>query len=335
MGKRTFVAWSAMILATACSGQTVESTFGTDLEGWQNLSDGVIGWSALGNPGGSARMLDQGVGGTYYFVAPAKFRGAKAAYFGGWLTWELNTDHDDGWGPSFADVELVGTAASLYLQLPRPTTNQWDGRAARLDTTFAWRVGSLSGPLASGPQIQSVLQNLVSLRLRGEYDSTSTPNTSFLDNVRLQPGPTRINGLATLEGYVGSTSGELLEVQVWQDGILVEVLDGHYGPDGTFAFSPTINGAATLKFRFRTGLWKAVPVTLGPTPIENLTVIMTNGDCDHDNEVGIGDYALLSSNYGLSIGDPGYDTNADLNGDATVDIADYAILSDSYGKVGD
>lgn len=62
---------------------------------------------------------------------------------------------------------------------------------------------------------------------------------------------------------------------------------------------------------------------------------LVNGDCDEDNEIGIGDYAQLSAAYGSTAGDANFDPMADLNGDDTVDIADYAILSANYGQVGD
>lgn len=67
-----------------------------------------------------------------------------------------------------------------------------------------------------------------------------------------------------------------------------------------------------------------------------------NGDCDGDNEVGIGDYALISGAYGayggdvgLANPDAGWAFEADLNGDNIVDIGDYAILSANYGLLGD
>lgn len=59
-----------------------------------------------------------------------------------------------------------------------------------------------------------------------------------------------------------------------------------------------------------------------------------NGDCDEDNEVGIGDYARLSSAYNSVPGDGNWDGNADLNGDESVDIGDYAIMSQNYGDSG-
>ncbi len=88
-----------------------------------------------------------------------------------------------------------------------------------------------------------------------------------------------------------------------------------------------------LRFRFRNGLTKAV--ALGTTPIAGINVTLINGDCDRDNEVGIGDYAILSASYGSDLGGPGWNADADLNGDDAVDIADYAILSQNYGLVGD
>lgn len=166
---------------------------------------------------------------------------------------------------------------------------------------------------------------------RAEVTSDSDWN---VDTLSLAP-VNSVSGHAYLDGYTASVIGQLLEVEVWQGGSLVQSLNGNYGANGTFAFAPTASGSAVLKFRFKTGLWKAVPVTLNGAPITNLTVNMINGDCDHDNEVSIGDYSILSSNYGRSLGDPGYDANADLNGDETVDIADYALLSGSYGEVGD
>lgn len=59
-------------------------------------------------------------------------------------------------------------------------------------------------------------------------------------------------------------------------------------------------------------------------------VELTLGDIDCDNEIAIGDYALLSTEYGTSGATP-----ADINGDSEVDIADYAILSSNYGLIGD
>lgn len=149
------------------------------------------------------------------------------------------------------------------------------------------------------------------------------------------PGPARVRGTALLDGYQGLTAGGQLEVEVWQVGSLVETLYGNYGANGAFACSPTVSGVMTLKFRFHTALWKAVGITLGSEPITDMIVTMSNGDCDHDNEVTIGDFAVISASFGREAGDPGFDEDADLNGDESVDIGDFAILSSNFGAIGD
>ncbi len=62
---------------------------------------------------------------------------------------------------------------------------------------------------------------------------------------------------------------------------------------------------------------------------------LINGDADGDNEVSIGDYAVISAAYGSIVGDPNWLASADLDGDLEVSIGDYAILSANYGLVGD
>lgn len=64
-------------------------------------------------------------------------------------------------------------------------------------------------------------------------------------------------------------------------------------------------------------------------------VNLMQGDCDMDNEIGIGDYAILSNLYGSEDGDGRYQPTGDINGDTVIDIADYAVLSANYGLVGD
>lgn len=106
--------------------------------------------------------------------------------------------------------------------------------------------------------------------------------------------------------------------------------------DGNFTVSaPDECGPFWMAVKHRHWLRKVI----GPidTSFDVIGVVfqLRNGDCDGDNEVGIGDYSILSSTYGRSVGEEGWNYFGDLNEDATVDIADYAILSTSYGEVGD
>lgn len=146
-----------------------------------------------------------------------------------------------------------------------------------------------------------------------------------------QPG--RITGNITLEDYDPGEDGNYVEVIVRQGGNdTFHALP--LGPGGAYALETGMSGSAEVLVRNWHWLRKSSgPVTLGQ-PI-NLDLSLKNGDCDGDNEVGIGDYSLISSSYGLIPGDENYLYEADLNGDEEVGIADYAILSANYGMIGD
>ena len=79
--------------------------------------------------------------------------------------------------------------------------------------------------------------------------------------------------------------------------------------------------------------------TIGPfntgTSQTGLLFNLVNGDIDDDNEVAIGDYAQLSTAFNSEPGDPNWNPDADLNGDDGGDIGDFAILSGNFGVMGD
>lgn len=108
-------------------------------------------------------------------------------------------------------------------------------------------------------------------------------------------------------------------------------------PDGTFSFSSSLVGEYDVYAKASTFLRKRYvgSVALSAGPVDWLSFVLTNGDSDGDNEVGIGDYSILSATYNLSDGDPDWDARGDLNGDGHVDITDYGVLAGSYGLSGD
>lgn len=103
--------------------------------------------------------------------------------------------------------------------------------------------------------------------------------------------------------------------------------------NGTFRL-PCPTGNIDVSIKGPHWLRRTLNVNATAGDVTGLVFNMVNGDADGDNEVGIGDYAVISSAYGTSLGDPSWDPNADLNGDESVDIADYAILSSRYGQIG-
>ena len=55
-------------------------------------------------------------------------------------------------------------------------------------------------------------------------------------------------------------------------------------------------------------------------------------DFDGDGTVGIGDFLLFATRFGLSRGDAGYDARFDLDGDGTIGISDFLLFVDAFGK---
>ncbi len=55
-------------------------------------------------------------------------------------------------------------------------------------------------------------------------------------------------------------------------------------------------------------------------------------DFDEDNEVGIGDFLLLVSHFGLSENDMGFDSTYDLDDNGTVGFSDFLIFTEGFGK---
>lgn len=103
-------------------------------------------------------------------------------------------------------------------------------------------------------------------------------------------------------------------------------------------FIPSPDPVGNYDVSVKVGHWlrKTIRVDTAPrSVISNVILRMANGDVDGDNEVGIGDYAILSAAYGTEFGDSGFSAMADLNEDLGVDVADYAILSANYGTQGD
>lgn len=82
------------------------------------------------------------------------------------------------------------------------------------------------------------------------------------------------------------------------------------------------------------------------TSIGGVDISLENGDCDQDNEIAIGDFAIISASFGSSYdtmtgtpfpgpnGEP-WDFAADLNHDDEVNIGDFGIMSANFGLTGD
>ena len=191
-----------LALAPAARADAIAvSTFDGGTEGWNavsvNASNQVVGtanvfWSSAGgNPDGRIHQSDFSSG-IWYFNAPTAYLGNMSAAYNGSLAFDLR--RSGGTLFNAADVILVGgdpgNLVTLVYDIANAPTSAWTSFNVWLNESD-WRVGTLTGPMATQAQMQQVLGALSALRIRGEYGSGS--DTEHLDNVALNaeaPEPT-------------------------------------------------------------------------------------------------------------------------------------------------
>ena len=146
-----------------------------------------------------------------------------------------------------------------------------------------------------------------------------------------------VSGTISLQDWTQSLAGRQVAIQV------IDAATNSYDETnivtlnaaGQYSFQTTRTGMKYLKVAHSHWLIKQSPTMNFTSNFSNVNFSLVNGDIDSDNEVGIGDYAMLSAAYNTVPGDLAWLPNADLNGDDAVDIGDYAILSANYGMNGD
>lgn len=106
-------------------------------------------------------------------------------------------------------------------------------------------------------------------------------------------------------------------------------------PDSGAFKVPIPTGAFELSVKSATWLRQTMTLNSTSGDLSGVTFSLINGDCDGDNEIGPGDFGVLSSSYGSVVGESGYAQNADLDRDGEVGPSDFGILSSNYGLTGD
>jgi len=179
----------AAVALSACGGipSVASSTFEGDADGWvvSGNGDGVQATlkASGGNPRGHICAQDQKDGDVWYFVAPGKFTGAMTQVYGKRLTFDLKQ------GSIFnqlrgRDVILNGGGVSLVFNIRFAPGLDWTPYSVSIDDSSGWLVDDPTGkgPAATADDFQTVLRNLTSLRIRGEfYDGPN--DVACLDNV--------------------------------------------------------------------------------------------------------------------------------------------------------
>ncbi|HRI42777.1 MAG TPA: GDSL-type esterase/lipase family protein [Fimbriimonadaceae bacterium] len=150
----------------------------------------------------------------------------------------------------------------------------------------------------------------------------------IISNVRLVTGVIDFDGLAT-----GAILPPRIAFQIASGAAVIE-READLAADGSYRLTAP-PGALSLSLKRTHWLRRTITIDTSVGDVAEAHLVLVNGDVDGDNEVAIGDYALLSSAFGASLGDPHYLPGADLDEDQTIDIGDFAILSSSFGTAGD
>jgi hypothetical protein len=205
-------------------GPEISSTFDANTEGWSFIADvREFDWIASGgNPGGYLEAVDFTTGEVWYFVAPTKFLGDKTAYSGGTLQFDLKQSSTSSQFDS-EDVVISGGGLTIVIDLAGNPDVDWTHYSIHLDTTSDWRIGTLSGAMATQAEIDAVLSNITNLHIRGEYVSGS--DTGGIDNVVMSAAdaPVRVLG-DTTTGTLLSNHAQLGDaLAVTESGNLVQI----------------------------------------------------------------------------------------------------------------
>ncbi len=164
------------------------STFDFDNEGWMcdgdPVSTSAYWFSSGGNPGGHIQMTDASTGGTWYFIAPAKFLGPKCDAYGKFLRYDQFAD-DHSNPNTYADVEMKGGGLTLVFDHPVLPNPSWTHYDLFLREDAGWRINTTNGLVPSQAQFKQVLSDISSLRIRGEFHHFAV-DSGGLDNVMLE-----------------------------------------------------------------------------------------------------------------------------------------------------
>lgn len=195
---------------------SVGSFFENGSEGWTSIGDIIGGVEYVpdgGNPGNGLRVNDETTGGVWYWVAPQKFLGDQSEAYEHDLKFDLRQVISGGanqFGAEDVILEGAGTKLVFTLNSKPATDGTWTSYTISLVASNGWKVDSSAGAGATEAQLQNVLSNLTSLRIRGEYQTG--PDVGYLDNVILggqNTGVPPVLDIAVLpvvsiEGSVGS-----------------------------------------------------------------------------------------------------------------------------------
>lgn len=135
-----------------------------------------------GNPGACIKGDDNASGTFWTFNAPAKFLGNKLDYYGGIFSFDFYVNKkDDNLNNVF--VTFKGNGEKLVYKINSPPALTWTNYMVHLSHSADWKIESGQGVPATQDQLKSLLRNLESIEIQGEYRIGK--DEGFLDNVSM------------------------------------------------------------------------------------------------------------------------------------------------------
>lgn len=185
-----------------------------------------------------------------------------------------------------------------------------------------------------------------------EYRGVAAIGTSLMTPPRVVAGTVRLEDLADESfGPIGRYIHLRFSLYLEDDEVYELVTSPDIEMDasnagGQFSFTiPNGYGPGTYTLQCKGTFWLRDTIEIeikeladGSLGCYNANFNLLNGDADMDNEVGIGDYALIADEefWGTERDDRvGEGYYPDLNCDDAIDIADYAIIASNYTLSGD
>jgi len=207
---------------------------------------------------------------------------------------------------------------------------QNDGSNPRLYHADVWLSAAESSQVIQSITFSNVETTGVNARNIGVFALSGVPSSSQITvSGRVTFGDRQGNFPSTVDIEFKDPNNPIIVVHTAM-GVVV-------APNGNYSTSdlPATSGSYLVAVKPAPWLRKTVgPINTGSSHV-GVDFLLSNGDIDDDNEIAIGDYALLSSAFGSGPGDPNWNPAADLDGDDEVTIGDYAILSQNFGMIGD
>ncbi len=116
---------------------------------------------------------------------------------------------------------------------------------------------------------------------------------------------------------------------------IIEMRTPLLAPDGGFVVPGVPVGQFALSVKPLSYLRRTVEVDTGGGSVLGLSIALTNGDVDGDNEVTLFDFGSLVAAFGSVPGNANWDVRADLDGDGEVTLFDFGVLVRHFGEIGD